>query len=169
MNIISGTFKSIKIKTSKNLSYRPTKSIVRKSIFDSLSLFNLGSVCDLFSGTGIIGFESASRGAKSITFVDNDYEAIKLIKENAKKFGGPQYSYVKKDVFSFIKKCTSFDLIYADPPYGKYDVVRLVREVLKHLNEQGKFFLECDKNQVPFLNSFVRDFGQTRILQWENK
>ena len=169
MNIISGTFKSIKIKTSKNLSYRPTKSLVRKSIFDSLSLFNFGSVCDLFSGTGIIGFESASRGAKSITFVDNDYGAIKLIKENAKIFEGPQYSYVKKDVFSFIKKCTSFDFIYADPPYGKYDVVKLVREVLKHLNEQGKFFLECDKNQVPFLDSIVRDFGQTRILQWENK
>ena len=169
MNILSGIFKRTSIKTSKNLSYRPTKSLVRKSIFDSIKLFNFDSVCDLFSGTGIIGFESASRGAKSITFVDNDYRAIKLIKENASVLKGPQYRYFQKDVFSFIKNCNSYDLIYADPPYGKYDTMTLVEEVLTHLNKKGKFFLECDKNQNPFLGSVVRDYGQTRILQWENK
>ena len=72
MNIISGIFKSIKIKTSKDHSYRPTKSLVRKSIFDSQNYFNFSSVCDLFTGTGIIGFESASRGAKFIAYVDNN-------------------------------------------------------------------------------------------------
>jgi len=169
MNIISGIFKSIKIKTSKNLSYRPTKSLVRKSIFDSLSLFDFNSVCDLFSGSGIIGFESASRGAEFVTFVDSDFKAIKLIQENAKSLEGPNYSYFQKDVFSFIKTCNSFDLIYADPPYGKYDTVRLVNQVFKHLNKQGKLFLECDRNQTPFLDSVVRDYGHTRILQWENK
>ncbi len=169
MNIISGIFKRIKVKTSKNLSYRPTKSLVRKSIFDSLNLFNFNSVCDLFSGTGIIGFESASRGAESVTFVDHDYRAIKLIQENAKMFEGPQYSYFQKDVFSFIKNSNSYDLIYADPPYGKYDTVSLVKELFKHLNKKGRLFLECDKKQTPFLDSIVRDYGQTRILQWENK
>ena len=169
MNIISGVFKSIKIKTSKNLSYRPTKSLVRKSIFDSISSFNFNSVCDLFSGTGIIGFESASRGAELITFVDNDYRVIKLIQENARTLKGPHYRCFHKDVFSFIKNCNSYDLIYADPPYGKYDLVKLVKEVFKHLNKDGKLFLECDKKQNPFFNSVVRDFGQTRILQWQNK
>ena len=168
MNIISGIFKSIKIKTSKDLSYRPTKSLVRKSIFDSLSLFKFNSVCDLFSGTGIIGFESASRGAKFVTFVDNNHGAIKLIKKNAIILEGPHYSYFQKDVFSFLKHCNSYDLIYADPPYGKYDPIKLVEEVFKNLNKQGKLFLECDKKQKPFLDSIVRDFGQTRILQWEN-
>ena len=168
MNIISGIFKSIKIKTSKDLSYRPTKSLVRKSIFDSLSLFNFNSVCDLFSGTGIIGFESASRGANFVTFVDNNYGAIKLIQENAIIMKGPHYSYFQKDVFSFLKNCNSYDLIYADPPYGKYDLVKLVKEVFIHLNKRGKLFLECDKKQNPFLDSIVRDYGQTRILQWEN-
>ena len=169
MNIISGIFKSVKIKTSKDLPYRPTKSLVRKSIFDSLNLFSFNSVCDLFSGTGIIGFESASRGAKFITFVDNNYGAIKLIQENASKLEGPHYSYFQKDVFSFLKNCNSYDLIYADPPYGKYDLVKLVKEVFKHLNKHGKLFLECDKKQNPFLDSIVRDYGQTRILQWENR
>ena len=168
MNIISGIFKSIKIKTSKDLSYRPTKSLVRKSIFDSLNYFNFNSVCDLFSGSGIIGFESASRGAKFVTFVDNNYRAIKLIQENAITMVGPHYSYFQKDVFSFLKNSNSYDLIYADPPYGMYDPNKLVEEVFKHLNKKGKLFLECDKKQNPFLDSIVRDYGQTRILQWEN-
>ena len=63
----------------------------------------------------------------------------------------------------------SIDLIYADPPYGKYDIVLLTEKVLEHLNEKGLFFLECDKNQVPFLECEVIDFGQTRILKWEKK
>ena len=168
MNIISGIFKNIKIKTSKDLPYRPTKSLVRKSIFDSLNLFKFNSVCDLFSGTGIIGFESASRGAKYVTFVDNNYRAIKLIQENASSLAGPHYSYFQKDVFGFLKNSNSYDLIYADPPYGMYDSIKLVKEVFKHLNKQGKLFLECNKKQNPFLDSIVRDYGQTRILQWEN-
>ena len=70
--------------------------------------------------------------------------------------------------FSFLKNSNSYDLIYADPPYGMYDPAKLVEEVFKHLNKQGKLFLECDKKQNPFLDSIVRDYGQTRILLWEN-
>ena len=63
--------------------------------------------------------------------------------------------------------CKNFDFIYADPPYGEYDIILLAKEALEHLNKKGNFFLECDKKQVPFLNCSVRDFGQTRILHWE--
>ena len=49
-----------------------------------------------------------------------------------------------------------------------YDSMKLVKEVFKHLNKKGKLFLECHKKQNPFLDSIVRDYGQTRILQWEN-
>ena len=169
MHIISGSFKNRIVKTSKKLSYRPTKSRVRKSLFDSLTQFQFNSVCDLFSGSGIIGFESASRGAESITFVDNNFRALKILKENAKMLEGPKYNFFKVDVFKFIKFCSTFDLIYADPPYGKYDIVLLAEKVLEHLNKKGLFFLECDKKQVPFLECEVIDFGQTRILKWEKK
>ena len=62
----------------------------------------------------------------------------------------------------------SVDLIFADPPYSKYDITRLVEPALEHLNKKGKFILECDKKQVPFLEAVVKDYGQTRILYWEN-
>ena len=169
MKILSGLYRRIPIQTSKKLSYRPTKSLVRKSIFDSLKFFNFRSVCDLFSGSGIIGFESASRGAKSITFVDDNYESMKLIRENARMLKGPDYNFFQKDVFKFLENCSSYDLIYADPPYQTQDLDVLVKIALKHLKKNGIFILECDKSQSPFLDCKLRDFGRTRILKWENK
>ena len=169
MKILSGLYRRIPIRTSKKLSYRPTKSLVRKSIFDSLKFFNFRSVCDLFSGSGIIGFESASRGAKSITFVDDNYKSMKLIRENAKTLKGPNYNFFQKDVYKFLENCSSYDLIYADPPYGAHDLVFLVNLVLDRLNKNGILIVECNKNQSPFSDCVLRDFGQTRILKWENK
>tara|TARA_B100000242_G_scaffold217006_1_gene158516 strand:- start:2651 stop:3160 length:510 start_codon:yes stop_codon:yes gene_type:complete len=169
MKILSGLYRRISIRTSKKLSYRPTKSLVRKSIFDSLKFFNFRSVCDLFSGSGIIGFESASRGAKSITFVDDNYKSMKLIRENARMLKGPDYNFFQKDVFKFLENCSSYDLIYADPPYQTQDLDVLVKIALKHLKKNGIFILECDKSQSPFLDCKLRDFGRTRILKWENK
>ena len=70
MQIHSGRFKGQRIKTVKNFPYRPTQSIVRKSLFDTIEPLNCKNFLDLFSGTGIIGFEAASRGVDNIFFVD---------------------------------------------------------------------------------------------------
>jgi len=168
MNIFSGQFKGRKIKTIQELNYRPTKSIVRKSIFDSLSPYNYDVVLDLFSGSGILGFEAASRGAKIISFVENNRTALKLLKENAEILHGPDYKFYHKSVLKYFEPNFSFDLIFADPPYGKIDLIQLVDIILGHLNKKGKFILECDKKQVPFMDAKVKDFGNTRLLYWEN-
>ena len=169
MKILAGRFGGRKIKTSKNLPYRPTKSLVRKSLFDYLTPFEYNSVLDLFSGSGIFGFEAGSRGADSVVFVEKDLGVLRYLKQNAKLLVGPQYSFYGLDAFQyFTKKKENFDLIFADPPYSKYDITRLVEPALDHLNKKGKFILECDKKQDPFLEAVVRDYGQTRILYWEN-
>ena len=62
----------------------------------------------------------------------------------------------------------SVDLIFADPPYLKYDMPLLIESVLGHLNKKGKFILECDRKQEPILQASHKDYGQTRILFWEN-
>ena len=85
MRILAGRFKGQRIITKKNLPYRPTKSLVRKSIFDRLNPFNFSLVLDLFSGSGIFGFEAASRGADHITFVEKNSKAIDLIKKKFTK------------------------------------------------------------------------------------
>ena len=85
MKILSGTYKGIRIETTKSASYRPTKSRVRKSIFDILSPFHYSNILDLYSGSGILGFESASRGAASVTFVENNFKNINSILQVAVK------------------------------------------------------------------------------------
>ena len=103
MKIISGIYRGIKIDTAKDVSYRPTKSRVRKSIFDVISPFGFSSVLDLFSGTGILGFESISRGASSITFVEKDAKSIRLLHRNSEKFEGVQINIIKNKVEIFLK------------------------------------------------------------------
>ena len=169
MKVLAGRFGGRKIKTSKNLPYRPTKSLVRKSLFDHLTPFKYNSVLDLFSGSGILGFEAGSRGADSIVFVEKDQDVLRYLKQNSDLLVGPQYSFHGLDAFTYLtNKKETFDLIFADPPYSKYDITGLVEPALEHLNKKGKFILECDKTQVPFLEAVVKDYGQTRILYWEN-
>jgi len=169
MNIISGRFKGYKINTSFNSNYRPTKSMVRKSLFDKLKLLQNKKVLDLFSGTGVMGFEASSRGSDSIIFVENNRNAIKLLKNNIEKFSEANYEIYNMDCFEFLKKPFYFDLIFADPPYGVYDLKSLTKLVLNRLNFNGIFILECDKRVEPFFNAIVSNYGKTRLLSWEKK
>ena len=168
MQILAGEFRSLRISTQSNLPYRPTKTRVRKSLFDSLMPFPYLNILDLFSGSGIIGFEAGSRGASSVTFVDQHKKTMELIRFNSCKLVGPSYSFILSDVFSFLRKAKSYDLIFADPPYGKYELEPMAMIILKHLNSKGRFILECDKSQEPFLDAKVSDYGETRILYWSN-
>ena len=168
MNILAGRFKGRNIKTSQKLGYRPMKSIVRKSIFDSLEPFNYLSVLDLFSGTGIFGFESASRGANKVTFVEKNFRSYILLKKNSEIFDDICFDFFQMDVFKFFNKNKSFDLIYADPPYGKFNLFKLIDFSLVLLKRNGKLFLECEKKVEPFMNANCKDFGDTRILYWKN-
>ena len=79
MKILAGRFKGIPIKMSKKMPYLPTKSRVRKSIFDKLAPFHYSSVLDLFSGSGIMGLEASSRGASFVTFVEKHEKLFPLI------------------------------------------------------------------------------------------
>ena len=65
-----------------------------------------------------------------------------------------------------MKKDRFFDLIFADPPYGRFDLEPLSESILEHLNKKGKFILECEKGQEPYLGADVTDYGDTRILTW---
>ena len=167
MRIFSGLYKGINIKTSSRLSYRPTKAIVRKSIYDRFNNLESKSVLDLFSGSGTIGFEALSRGAKSIAFVEKDIKIFQMLIKNSKKFPKTNIKFYNMDVFSFLKLKSTFDFIYADPPYGKYNVNLLVEKILRRLNHNGVFILECQKKENLSPNSKTLDFGNSRLLIWE--
>ena len=165
MKILSGIYRGIKIDTTKNVSYRPTKSRVRKSIFDVISPFDFSSVLDLFSGTGILGFESISRGASSITFVEQDAKSIRLLHRNRAKFEGVPINIIKNKVELFLKNTNdSFDLIFADPPYDKIDYNWLFNSCIKKLSKNGKLVVEMKKNNFIYDNCIEKVYGDTKVL-----
>ncbi len=167
MKIFSGLYKGTNIQTSSRLAYRPTKAIVRKSIYDRFNNLESKSVLDLFSGSGIIGFEALSRGAESIAFVEKDIKIFQMLIKNSKKFPKTNLKFYNMDVLSFLKLNNNFDFIYADPPYGKYNVKLLVEKILVHLNNEGVFILECQKKENLNPTGKILNFGNSTLLIWE--
>jgi len=170
MKILSGDYKGLSIITKKGNTYRPTQSRIRKSIFDILKPFSYFNVLDLFSGTGIIGFEAASRGAKSVTFIDNDIRSIKLLKVNKNKFDNTNFIIKKNNALSFLKKIDKkYDLIFADPPYDSLDYGILIKQCIQRLSENGKLIIEMNRNSFSFKDAIEKLYGDTKIIIYTKK
>lgn len=121
MRIISGIYKGRRINAPKKLPVRPTTDMAKEGLFNiinNLYYFNEISVLDLFSGTGNISYEFASRGATKITSVDQNYGCIKFINETAEVFKMPIQT-IKSNVYKFLEQAKfKYTIIFADPPYG---------------------------------------------------
>jgi 16S rRNA (guanine(966)-N(2))-methyltransferase RsmD len=136
MRIISGTSKGRKLVTPRSQSLRPTSDRVKESIFNILQDEIVGKVVlDLFAGTGNLGIEALSRGAKKTIFVEKGRQALRLIQRNLTQFGLEERSEIlPKDANRAIgilkQKGESFDLILMDPPYEK----GLIQRTLMKLN-----------------------------------
>lgn len=116
IRVIAGTAKGKRLKTLKGQIVRPTSSKVKGAIFNILGNAIIDAeVLDLFSGSGALGIEALSRGAKSVVFVENDPRCIVVIKENLKHCG------FSGDIYMDIKRLKNgrFAIVLADPPYGK--------------------------------------------------
>lgn len=125
LKILGGEFGGRLLKVPKGDQTRPTTSMVRKAIFDILQPSISGAVfLDLFSGSGAMGIEALSRGAKQAIFVDSHREAIRCLKENLALLKITTQAVVfHLDVFKALMKLqemqTVCDIIYADPPYDR--------------------------------------------------
>jgi len=139
MRIISGAQKGRRLVSPKTQSIRPTSDRIKESIFNILGKEVEGRVVlDLFAGTGSLGIEALSRGAKKVVFVEKGRNAIRLIEKNLIRCGFDSCSeIVAKDVHRAIgslkRREESFNLIIIDPPYRK----GLVQKTLKKLKIEG--------------------------------
>lgn len=152
MRIISGKYKGRRITPPKGLPVRPTTDMSKEALFNVLNnYFNFSElkVLDLFAGTGNISFEFGSRGSENITSVDADFGCTKFIKQIAQEFDF-NIAAIKSDVFKFLEKNnTSYDIIFADPPYGLDQATfeKIVTTVFEKelLQEDGMMVIEHSK------------------------
>lgn len=128
MRVIAGIYRHRPLKyPENNPNIRPTKDRIREAFFSSLGDITDKSFLDLYAGSGSMGIEAISRGSKKATFVDNNIESIKYIRENIRYLGIENYEILIMDdlkaLESFKDNNVSFDIIYLDPPYetGKYE------------------------------------------------
>jgi 16S rRNA (guanine(966)-N(2))-methyltransferase RsmD len=152
MRIISGKHKGRRISPPKGLPVRPTTDMSKEALFNVLNNhFNFEGlkVLDLFSGTGNISYEFASRGSSPITSVDGDFGCVKFIKQTADEFDF-NIAATKSDIFKFLERNNaSYDIIFADPPYN-FDqktfekIVSLIFE-RNSLNDAGMMIIEHSK------------------------
>jgi 16S rRNA (guanine(966)-N(2))-methyltransferase RsmD len=121
MRIISGFYKGKKIKGGADLSIRPTTDKIKEYIFNILQDFPTDKiVVDVFSGSGNLGLEALSRGAKKIIFVENKLSSIKVLKENIDSLRIPEdkYKIIQSDAIEFIRiNKIPIDLCLMDPPF----------------------------------------------------
>ena len=130
MRVITGSARGRKLKTPENYDIRPTTDNVKEALFNIIQFDIEGRrVLDLFAGTGQLGIETLSRGAKSCVFVDKDRAALKIVKENLKTCA-LEGTVVQADSLEFLRRSGQFDLIFVDPPYDS----GLYGEVLKTIN-----------------------------------
>jgi 16S rRNA (guanine966-N2)-methyltransferase len=127
MRVVAGEAKGRRLKAPAGRATRPTSDRVREAIFDilgSLDVVEGATVADLFAGSGALGIEALSRGARRATFVDNDRAAIAVIRANLSVCGmdGPDRSgVVTGDVLTWAARAPATDLVLADPPYAFAD------------------------------------------------
>ncbi len=151
MRIISGNARGRKLKALDGLDIRPTTDRVKESVFNIIQFDLPGcKFLDLFAGTGQIGLEALSRGARSAIFVDKSKKSAHVLKENIAHCGfGTESQVVAMDSFAFIKDTNEkFDIIYLDPPFEQNIIPQILDEAAQKLNKNGLIVCECTVMEV---------------------
>ena len=178
--IIGGVLGSLRLKGPAKAT-RPTSDRVKESIFsilESRGAIEDARVLDLYAGTGALGLEAASRGARSVTFVERDSIAADVCKENIRRVQvglnktrmSCDLSLQKADALRWMPQAQFFDLIFADPPYSaSYEKLSEITSKVK-LGEGGLLVLECSSltaadNYSDYLSLVEqRRYGDTTVM-----
>lgn len=177
IRIQTGDDKGKELKMPKTPSLRPSSNKVREALIDILNSKKMilgAKVLDLYAGTGAVGFELLSNGAREITFVEKSATGVRTIVENARKLKKEErVKVMKEDARKALEKLASsgekFDIVFADPPYYISDDE--IRELEPHiavvLSECGVFVLEHSSKRTFNLARFKvltqKKYGDTML------
>ena len=177
MRIIGGLHKGRVIKVPPGLEVRPTTDFAKEALFNILANrvdFDEITVLDLFSGTGHISLEFASRGSKNVTAVDANVKCCGFIRTLSSDLK-LEVTIIKSDVFEFLKSSSqSFDVIFADPPYDLEEIPKIHQLVIENklLKAGGTLIIEhgsrTQLNELSYYSD-TRKYGNVNFSFFENK
>ena len=149
MRVITGTARGTRLKTLEGLDVRPTTDRVKEGMFSAIQFDIPGArVLDLFAGSGQLGIEALSRGARQAVFVDQSKESLAVVRDNLKKCGFADNSETyQKTAESYIRSARGmFDLIFLDPPYRMEILEKVIPQLEPLLTPGGKIIAEHENN-----------------------
>ncbi len=151
MRVITGSARGMSLKTLEGITTRPTSEKVKEAVFSAVQFEIEGArVLDLFAGSGQLGIEALSRGAKSAVFVDSDKNAVKIIQANIEKTGFSEKSQVyPRDCFSFLGANRElFDIVFLDPPYAAGILTEAIEKVSGFVDTKGIVICEHSRDDT---------------------
>lgn len=158
MRVIAGKYKRSPLNSLEGDLTRPTKDMVKEALFSSISINSDTCFLDLFSGSGGIGIEALSRGAKDVVFNDLNKDAVMIIKSNLNKFHEDRqvYNLSYKECLNRLNQ--KFDYVYLDPPYAFTNYEEIFHTLISNdlLNDNAMIIVEVRKNVD--LNGNIADF-----------
>jgi 16S rRNA (guanine966-N2)-methyltransferase len=161
MRVITGLARGKRLATQKGESVRPTPERVKEALFSALQFQIEGRrVLDLFAGSGQLGIEALSRGARQAAFVDASKDSIAVVQANLEHTGFTEKALVKnKDFASFLMQNTEpFDLAFLDPPYRTGVLQRALPMTAAVMNKGGTIICEnpSDEQMPETAGDFIR-------------
>lgn len=172
MRVIAGTFKSRRLRTLRGMALRPTSDRLRETLFDVLG--DAIEDClwvDLFAGTGAVGIEAISRGARRAVFIETDLSAVQLIHQNLKSLGiSGEAEVFSMDAIRGLERLASgratVDFIFLDPPYAQAHQYRRALEFIGasgRLSATGRVIAEHrEKLELPL---HAKSLERMRVLK----
>lgn len=172
MRVITGTARGTRLVTLEGMETRPTGERVKEAVFSMVQFEMEGRrVLDLFAGSGQMGIEALSRGAKSATFVDSGAQAVQVIRQNLEHVRLAEKATVAAEDFQLFlsRAAVPFDVAFIDPPYSRGLAERSLPLVAEHMSPQGVIICETNRDDpMPesaggFALVQKRDYGRTTI------
>ncbi len=175
MRVIAGIHKGRRLKTLEGLSVRPTSDRLRETLFNILAPRIEGArLADVCAGSGAVGIEALSRGARHVVFIESSLKAARIISENLRNCGiRENYRLINRDALRALKTLASenaqFDVIYFDPPYDSdiYTPVMWLIAERDLLAEDGVLIVE-HRRQTPLLPNYGRLRPYRQVTQGES-
>ena len=146
LRIVGGEWKRRYINFQALPGLRPTPDAVRETLFNWLGQDLTGLAClDLFAGSGVLGFEAASRGATLVTLVERDVRAFAALRDAAAALGTDRLELVRADAVKFLSRTTRrYDLLFLDPPYRQGWIERVAPKLTGVLTADARIYVEAE-------------------------